>query len=48
MPTVKAAWTDPMAYVLQSHEGAIAVIGSNMVRADTCSDVEGSNRMTLP
>jgi hypothetical protein len=38
----------PMAKVLQSLEGAIAVIGSKMVRAEICSDVDGSNMMMLP
>jgi hypothetical protein len=37
-----------MAYVLQSDAGASAVIGSNMVLADTCSWVDGSNRITSP
>lgn len=38
----------PTANVLQSEAGAIAVIGSYIVRADMCSEVEGSNKMTLP
>ena len=38
----------PSANVLQSAAGARAVMGSNMVLADICSDVEGSKRMTLP
>lgn len=38
----------PMANVLQSGAGASAVTGSNIVLAETCSDVEGSNKMTLP
>jgi hypothetical protein len=37
-----------MAYVLQSEAGASAVIGSNMVRAETCSWVDGSKRITSP
>ena len=37
-----------MAYVWQSEAGAKAVIGSNIVRADLCSEVDGSNRMTFP
>ena len=38
----------PIANVLQSAAGASAVMGSNMVLAETCSAVDGSNRMTLP
>ena len=38
----------PMAYVLQSDNGAKAVIGSKMVLAETCSLVAGSNNMTSP
>jgi hypothetical protein len=38
----------PMANVLQSEAGANAVMGSKMVLADRCSEVEGSNRMMLP
>jgi hypothetical protein len=38
----------PIAKVLQSDEGASAVIGSNMVRAAMCSEVEGSNKIMLP
>jgi hypothetical protein len=38
----------PMANVLQSAAGASAVIGSNIVLADMCSDVVGSKRITLP
>ena len=38
----------PIAYVLQSEAGPIAVIGSKMVRAETCSLVEGSNKITSP
>lgn len=38
----------PKANVLQSAAGARAVMGSYIVRADMCSDVDGSNRMTLP
>lgn len=37
-----------MAKVLQSIVGARAVIGSNIVRADICSEVEGSNNMISP
>lgn len=40
--------TYPIAYTRQSAAGAIAVMGSNMVRADICSDVEGSKMMTVP
>lgn len=40
--------TYPMANVRQSAEGAIAVIGSNIVRADMCSEVEGSNKIIFP
>jgi hypothetical protein len=38
----------PIAKVRQSDEGASAVMGSNIVRADICSDVDGSNKITLP
>ena len=38
----------PIANVRQSNEGAIEVIGSKMVLAEMCSEVEGSNRMMLP
>ena len=38
----------PMAKVPQSMAGANAVMGSNIVRAEMCSDVAGSNKMTLP
>lgn len=38
----------PMANVLQSDAGASEVIGSKIVRAEMCSDVDGSNKMTLP
>lgn len=38
----------PIANALQSAAGAMAVIGSKIVRADMCSDVDGSNRMMLP
>lgn len=44
----KAADTHPTAYVWQSHAGAIAVIGSLIVRADMCSEFCGWNRMMLP
>jgi hypothetical protein len=37
-----------MAYVRQSEAGAKAVMGSKMVLVDTCSEVEGSKRMTSP
>jgi hypothetical protein len=40
--------TDPIANVLQSFAGAIAVMGSNMVRVETCSDVDDSNRVIEP
>src|SRR3954466_2213332 len=42
------AYTHPMAKVLQSAAGAKAVMGSKMVLAERCSDVEGSNKMMLP
>jgi hypothetical protein len=38
----------PIANVLQSAAGANAVIGSKIVRAEMCSEVEGSNRITFP
>jgi len=38
----------PIANVLQSAAGANAVMGSNMVLAEMCSEVEGSNKMMLP
>jgi hypothetical protein len=38
----------PIAKVLQSEAGANAVMGSKMVLAERCSDVEGSKRMMLP
>lgn len=37
-----------MAKVLLSAAGANAVTGSKIARADVCSDVGGSKRMTLP
>lgn len=37
-----------MANVLQSFAGAIAVIGSKIVRVEMCSDVEGSNSVIEP
>lgn len=40
--------THPTAYVLQSHAGAIAVIGSLIVRPEMCSEFWGWNRMMLP
>jgi hypothetical protein len=40
--------THPIAKVRESAAGAIAVIGSYIVRADICSDVEGSNNITFP
>jgi hypothetical protein len=40
--------TYPIAKVLQSAAGANAVIGSKIVLAEMCSEVEGSKRMTLP
>lgn len=40
--------TNPIANVLQSAAGANAVMGSNMVLAERCSDVEGSKRMMFP
>lgn len=42
------AFDYPIANVLQSEAGANAVMGSNMVLAERCSDVEGSKRMMLP
>ena len=44
----RAADTHPTAYVLQSDAGAIAVIGSLIVRDDMCSEFCGWNRMMLP
>ena len=41
-------FTDPTAYVRQSAAGARAVIGSKIVRAEMCSDVDGSKSMTWP
>ena len=41
-------FANPIAYVWQSLAGAMALMGSKIVRADTCSDVPGSKRMTLP
>ena len=38
----------PIANVLQSVSGARAVIGSKIVRVETCSEVDGSKRITLP
>jgi len=38
----------PIAYVRQSVAGARAVIGSKIVRAEVCSEVGGSNRITSP
>lgn len=38
----------PIAKVRQSVDGASAVMGSKIVRADKCSDVDGSNNITLP
>jgi len=40
--------THPIAYVWQSPAGARAVIGSNIVRALSCSVLEGLNMITLP
>jgi hypothetical protein len=40
--------THPMAKVLQSAAGANAVMGSKIVLAERCSDVEGSKRMMFP
>jgi hypothetical protein len=40
--------TYPIAKVRESEDGARAVMGSYMVRAEMCSDVEGSNRITFP
>ena len=40
--------THPIANVLQSFAGAIAVIGSNIVRVETCSDVDDSNNVIEP
>ena len=38
----------PMAYVLQSEAGARAVMGSKIVRAEICSELDGSKRMISP
>lgn len=40
--------TNPIAKVLQSAAGANAVIGSNIVLAERCSEVEGSKSIMLP
>lgn len=40
--------TYPIAKVRLSETGAIAVIGSYIVRADMCSEVDGSKSITLP
>lgn len=40
--------TYPIAYVRQSVAGAKEVIGSKIVRAEICSEVEGSKRITSP
>jgi hypothetical protein len=40
--------THPIANVLQSVAGAIAVMGSYIVRVEMCSDVEGSKSVTDP
>lgn len=37
-----------MANVLQSLAGAIAVIGSKIVRVEICSEVEGSKSVIEP
>lgn len=40
---------NPIAYVLQSAAGASEVIGIwSIVLAEICSDVDGSNNITLP
>jgi hypothetical protein len=44
----KQGATYPIAKVLQSDTGANAVMGSKIVLAERCSEVEGSNRMMLP
>ena len=46
--TNKWDYTDPMAKVLQSFAGAIAVIGSKIVRVEICSEVDGSNNVIEP
>ena len=38
----------PIAKALQSEAGAMAVTGSKIVRAEMCSEVGGSNKITLP
>lgn len=38
----------PIAKVRQSVDGARAVTGSKIVRAEICSEVEGSKRMMFP
>jgi hypothetical protein len=40
--------THPIANVLQSVAGAMAVMGSYIVRVEMCSDVEGSKSVTDP
>lgn len=44
-PVIK---TNPMAYVRQSDPGAKAVMGSNIVRQEIFSEVDGSKRITSP
>lgn len=44
----RACLSYPIANVLQSAAGASAVMGSKMVLAERCSEVEGSNRMMFP
>lgn len=47
MGTVK--YTYPIAYVRQSADGAIEVIGIwSIVLAEMCSEVDGSKRITFP
>lgn len=46
-PTISRR-THPIANVLQSVAGAIAVMGSNIVLVEMCSDVEGSKSVIEP
>ena len=46
--SARGVCTDPTAYVRQSAAGARAVIGSKIVRAEMCSEVDGSKRITWP
>jgi hypothetical protein len=47
-PAPSAILTHPIANVLQSVAGAIAVMGSKIVRVEMCSEVEGSKSVIEP